>query len=94
MLTHAFEFIRIADAKPAAEKITHRSESAAELAAMIATKSNREILLGCVQGTVNGFHAGFAQDSPAVTAVLKAIKNHDAAFPHGVTIGNGGGGLK
>src|SRR6266850_1378012 len=82
MLSHAFEFIRIADAKPEAEKVTKRTESAAELATIITTKPNREILLGCVQGAIAGFGGAFTKDSPAVVAVLKTIKDRDAAIPN------------
>lgn len=81
MLSHAFEFYRIVDAKPGGEVVKNRTASAADLVTQLASKQSRELLLACVNGLVAGFRNGFNQNSPAVIAVIKAIKDHDAAFP-------------
>jgi hypothetical protein len=84
MLNKTLEFIRIADAQPADDKVRKRTESAQDLLAPL--KENRDVLLNFVQGIVAGFGtAPFTQDSSAVVQLIKIIKEHDATLPHDLT---------
>lgn len=80
MLEKTLEFLRIVDPQPNEEKIRKRKESAQELFAGV--KSDPALLADFAQGAVSGFaSAPFSQDSPVVTALIKAIKDRDA-LPH------------
>ncbi len=85
MLNKAFEFLRIADPQPSNEKVRLRTKSATDLVAHFSLKENRDTLLRVVQGAVAGFDSPvFAQESPSVVLLIKAIKDGDggdAAFP-------------
>jgi hypothetical protein len=82
MLDKAFEFLRICDPQPVDEKVRHRKESASDLAVLLAKNENRDLLLSVLQGVVAGFNSPpLTQDSAAVRAVIKAIKDHDTALP-------------
>jgi hypothetical protein len=81
MLSKAFEFVRIADINPGDEKVRRRKEAASSLLKQLG--ENRDLMLAILQGVVAGFDAApLNQDSPAVSAVISAVKEHDAAFPN------------
>jgi hypothetical protein len=84
MLNKAFEFLRMADAKPSNEKVGMRTKAAADLVTKLAKKENQSLLLAFLQGVVAGFdNPPFTQDSAAVMALIKAIKEQggDATLP-------------
>lgn len=82
MLDKGFEFLRIADPQPSSEKVKSRVKSASGLISWLATDAGRAELMPLIQGVASGFdNAVFNQDSAAVKAVLKAIKDEDTAFP-------------
>jgi hypothetical protein len=84
MLNKAFEFLRIADPKPSNEKVGMRTKAAADLVTKLAKKENQSLLLAFLQGVVAGFdNPPFTQESPAVVALIKAIKEQggDATLP-------------
>ena len=84
MLNKAFEFLRIADPKPSNEKVGMRTKAAADLVTKLAKKENQSVLLTFLQGVVAGFdNPPFTQESAAVVALIKAIKEHggDATLP-------------
>ena len=86
MIERVVEFLRIADTQPTDEKVRRRTESSSELVALISLESNRKILLSIVQGVVAGFDKSpFVQESPAVVAVIKAIKDKDTTLPLDLT---------
>jgi len=83
MLNKTLEFLRIADLQPSDEKVRKRRESAADLVAQLASKTNRGILLALLQGTVAGFDGSLlTQESTAVVLLMKVIKDRDATLPH------------
>lgn len=83
MLNKTVEFLRIADVQPTDEKVRRRTASATALAAKIASKENRGVLLAFLQGIVGGFDAPlFTQESPAVVLLINTIKEQDATLPH------------
>jgi hypothetical protein len=82
MIERAMEFLRIADPQPTDDKVRRRTDSSSELVRQISSDGNRKILLSMVQGIVGGFDKPpFAQDSPAVTAIIKTIKDKDTTLP-------------
>ena len=82
MLNKTLEFLRIADLQPSDEKVRKRSESAKDLADLIAKRENRSLLLSCVQGVVVGFDGAlFTQDAPPATEVYKVINDRDKTLP-------------
>jgi hypothetical protein len=81
MLSNAFEFLRIADTNPGDEKVRRRKEAASSLLKLLG--ENRDLMLSVLQGVVAGFNAApLSQDSPAVQAVIDAVKERDTAFPN------------
>ena len=81
MLSKAFEFVRIADTNPSDEKVRRRKEAASSLLKLLG--ENRDLMLSVLQGVVAGFNAApLSQDSPAVQAVIDAVKERDTAFPN------------
>jgi hypothetical protein len=82
MLDKGFEFLRVADPQPSNEKVRSRVKSASALIKWLRTDEARDELLPLIQGVVAGFdNAIFDHDSAVVKAVLKSIKDEDAAFP-------------
>lgn len=84
MLNKAFEFLRIADPKPSNEKVGMRIKAASDLVTKLAKKENQSLLLAFLQGVVAGFdNPPFMQESPAVVALIKAVKEQggDATLP-------------
>ncbi len=83
MLSKTFEFLRIADVKPSAEKVKLRTESATDILAQVDAQKGRDVLLALLQGVIGGFEKSpFTQESPVVALIIKAIKDQDAAFPN------------
>jgi hypothetical protein len=83
MLSKTFEFLRIADVQPSAEKVKLRTQSARDSLALVDAQENRDVLLALLQGVIGGFEkAPFTQESPVVALIIKAIKDQDAAFPN------------
>lgn len=82
MLDKGFEFLRVADPQPSNDKVRSRVKSASALIEWLRTNEARGELLPLIQGVVAGFdNAVFNQDSAVVKAVLKSVKDEDAAFP-------------
>jgi hypothetical protein len=77
MLSKTFEFLRIADVQPSAEKVKLRTQSATEILAQVDAEESNEVLLSLLQGIIGGLEKSpFTQESPVVTMLIKEAPRH------------------
>lgn len=81
MLDRLYEWYQIAHAAPSDETITKRQASVTNLVETLTSEDSYDLLTACTAAAVTGFESGFAQDSPLVQAAVKAIREHQPAFP-------------
>ena len=81
MLNRVFEWYQLVNPTPTSEVIEHRKASASSLVTTILESENHDLLIQSVAGTVSGLDGGFTNESPLVQAIVKAIRDHQAAFP-------------
>lgn len=85
MLSRVYEWYRIVSPQPSSDTVDKRTTSATDLVNAMDEADDLDLVLGCAQGVVAGFDSGFSQTSPAVQAIVGAIKGRDSAFPQDLT---------
>lgn len=81
MLSRAFEWYRIVDPRPTSQTIDNRIAAARDIVTALDNASDWKLALGYATGVVSGFTRNFAQDSPVVQSLVRAIRAHESAFP-------------
>ena len=81
MLNRVFEWYQMVNPTPADEVINHRTASVTSLVAAILEKEDYEILIQLVAAAVSGLDRGFTQETPLISLVVQAIREHQSAFP-------------
>lgn len=83
MLDRVYEWYRMVDPDPSSETLEKRKASVMDFVGRLTAEEDKDykLLIACTAAVVNGFETGFSQDSPLVEAVVKAIRDHQPAFP-------------
>lgn len=81
MLSRAFEWYRLVNAKPTSETIESRKAAARDVVKAIDDGKDWDLPFDCAAGTIAGFEGVFSQESPVVESLVDAIRGHDSAFP-------------
>ena len=81
MLNRVFEWYQLVNPTPSDEVIEHRKSSVGSLITTILQSETHDLLIQSVAGTVVGLDGAFTNESPLVQATVKAIRDHQPAFP-------------
>lgn len=81
MLSRAFEWYRVVNVSPTSDTIESRQAAARDIVKAIDDADDWYLAFDCAAGAVVGFDVAFTQDSPVVTSLVSAIREHDSAFP-------------
>lgn len=85
MLNRVFEWYQLVNPTPTDEVIEHRKTSVGSLVTTILESETHDLLIQSVAGSVFGLDGAFTNESPLVQATVKAIRDHQPAFPEDLT---------